>query len=127
ARTRTHDGVAGILLAVAAFVLGRVVFQLHGVPFYGVETDLLGEYIPAARDLLSGRIPLDALIARGPVYPASLAITSWLTGGDFYLAARVVSFGSALVAAALTYLFVADFLGGLAGLASLLLLLGPPV
>lgn len=127
ARTRAHDAVAGILLAVASLVLGRVVFQLHRVPFYGVETDLLGEYIPAARDLLAGRLPLDALIARGPVYPASLAMSSWLTGGDFYLAARIVSFGSALVAAAFTYLFVADFLGGLAGLGSLLLLLGTPV
>jgi 4-amino-4-deoxy-L-arabinose transferase-like glycosyltransferase len=127
ARSRTHDVAAGALLAIAAVAMGRVVFQLHQTPFYGVETDLLGEYIPVARDLLVGRLHLDALVARGPVYPILLALVSRLTAGDFFLAARVVSFLSALLAGAATYLLVADFLGGFAGLGTLVLLLCTPV
>jgi Flp pilus assembly protein TadD len=107
-----------LILAVAVF--------LHPTPLYFVETDLVGEYIPAARDLLAGHVTPERFAFKGPGYPLMLAAMSIPCGGDFYLAARVLGALSSGVAAALAFRLILCWASApVAGFALLALLANP--
>ena len=86
-------------------VLGVTVF-LHQTPLYLVETDLLGQFIPAARELAAGVLVPAHFTYHGVGYPLLLAGLAPLCGGDSYLAARVLSALAAGGAAWLAWLLV---------------------
>ncbi len=99
----------------------------HATPLYGVETDLLGEYIPAARDIAAGSMQAVHYQFHGFGYPLLLAGAAPLVGGDYWLAARLLEVAAAAGGAAAVWALVAGFLGPMAGLIALLALLVNPV
>jgi cytochrome c-type biogenesis protein CcmH/NrfG len=115
------------LAAVGVFLaalIGNLAF--HPVPLYGTETDLLGEYIPAARDL--GRLAINPahFTTKGPGYPLLLALTVPLTQGDMFLAARVIGALATALTVWITFLLFAKLLDSQTALAvSLGLLVNP--
>lgn len=96
------------VLAYTLVVLAVAVF-LHPTPLYYVETDLVGEYIPAAHALAEGRLALEHYTYKGPGYPLILAGAGTLTGGDYFLAARIVSALAAGLSVWLGFLVVQSF------------------
>ncbi len=60
----------------------------HKVGDYGVETDFFWMYVPEAKKILSGTLPIDQF--RGPFYPIMLAIFK-LFIGDFFKAGIVLN------------------------------------
>jgi Flp pilus assembly protein TadD len=103
------------------------VLLAHRVPLLGVETDLLGDSVPAARALAAGRLQAEAFQFRGPGYPLMLAGAARLTHGDEFLAARLANVAAAAGAAGAAWLLFRSFLGPLVGLAVLLGLWANPV
>ena len=104
------------LLAVAALTLwfafiAWVVLLHHPVPLYQVETDLLGEYIPAARELLRGILNPAHYTSKGVGYPLLLAAAVALCGGDAWLAARALNLVAALLAAVLVHRIARQWVG----------------
>ena len=65
-----HDPAAErrCALIVAAWTVSMAIVTLaaHATPLYFVETDLLGEYIPAARELAAGVINGAHYTFKGP-------------------------------------------------------------
>jgi tetratricopeptide (TPR) repeat protein len=100
-------------LAVAiAGALALLAFQLfrHHLPLYGVETDLIGDLIPAARALRTGRIEAAHYEFKGPGYPLLLAVAGAVVRDD-WLAARLINVACAAVGAWLAARIAARFLG----------------
>src|SRR5262245_58473914 len=114
-------------LGLAPVALLVLVLADHGTPLVGVETDLLGDSIPAAHARVAGRITADTFQFRGPGYPLMLAGGAPLTGGDEFLAARLINVAAAVAAAGAAYLLFRAFLGSLGGLGVMLGLLANPV
>lgn len=100
---------------------------VHRTPLFGVETDLLGDSVPAARALRAGEVTPQSFLFRGPGYPLMLAAASALAGGDEFLGARLLNVAAALAAAAAAFLLVRRFLGPAVGLAVTLAMLLNPV
>lgn len=98
------DRVAVALLVAFLAAMAWVALAVHRVPLYQVETDLLGEYVPAARDLLRGVIDPSRYTSKGVGYPLLLAIAGAACRGDFYLAARLLDLAAAAAIAATCYL-----------------------
>lgn len=84
------------LLGLYGAILALVLFVIHRTPLYGVETDLMGEYIPAAEELLWGTITPAHYGTKGFGYPLLLAGVSWLCGGDAWIGARVLNLMAAV-------------------------------
>ena len=97
----SFDMLAALAIALFSAALAWVVFARHPVPLYQVETDLLGEYIPAARELLRGVIDPTHYTSKGVGYPLLLAAASALCGGDFWLGARAINLAAAAAVALL--------------------------
>lgn len=70
----------------------------HKVGDYGVETDFFWMYVPEAKKILSGTLPIDQF--RGPFYPIMLAIFK-LFIGDFFKAGIILN----TIAAGITLYF----------------------
>src|SRR5689334_2509142 len=85
------NAVAPALVLAWTAALVAVSLFAHPTPLYFVETDLLGEYIPAAREWLAGHVDLGHYAYKGPGYPLLLALFGLFTHADFWLAARIVS------------------------------------
>jgi hypothetical protein len=113
--------VALVLAALYALVLAIVALVAHRTPLYQVETDLVGEYIPAANDLLHGRFSPEHYTSKGFGYPLLLAVATPLARGDGFLAARVINVVAAVAGAWLSYVL---FTGLLGAWPALLVLLG---
>jgi tetratricopeptide (TPR) repeat protein len=94
-----YDSIARVALAAFGVVLAWVVLFVHGTPLYGVETDLFGEAVPAARALLAQHVDATNFLYKGPGYPALLAGFAALFRGDFWLAARVLNLVAAVLGA----------------------------
>jgi Flp pilus assembly protein TadD len=98
----------------------------HPVPLYGTESDLLGEYIPAARELGRLTIVPAYFTTKGPGFPALLALTAPFARGDMFLAARAVNAAATGLTVWLTFLLFANLIGAQIALAvSLGLLVNP--
>jgi hypothetical protein len=126
-RSTTIDRIAAALIATWSAAMLAVVLVIHTTPLYGVETDLLGDYALAARELLAGTLKPERFQFHGPGYPALLGLASLLTGGDLYRAARELNVLAAAVAALVAYRLVRRFLGARVALASTAALLAMPV
>jgi Flp pilus assembly protein TadD len=113
-------------VALYTLVLAAVGVLLHPTPLYFVETDLLGEYIPAARAIAAGLLDPAHLAYHGPGYPLMLAGLAPLLGGDHWLAARLLSALSTGCAAWLAFVLVRRFAGGAVALFALAGLLANP-
>jgi tetratricopeptide (TPR) repeat protein len=98
-------------LVAATLGLAFVVLKLHGTPFYGVETDLIGDLVPAARELRAGHVSAAHFEFKGPGYPMLLAIAGALSGGDDWWAARCLNLASAAAGAWFALLIARRFLG----------------
>src|SRR5205085_2652646 len=83
-------------------------------PLYGVETDLLGDFIPAARALRAGQLAAAHFEFKGPGYPALLAVAGMLVGDD-WLAARLLNVLGAVAGAWFAWRVATRFLGRRAG------------
>jgi len=94
---------AAIALAWTA-VVAAVAVLAHPTPLYTVETDLVGEYLPAARQLLAGVVDPAHYAFKGPGYPLLLAVLAGFLRGDVLAAARLLSPVAAGAAAWLAYL-----------------------
>lgn len=117
---------AAILLATASALLvltGNLL--LHPVALYGTETDLVGEYIPAAQELGRGVLHPDRFSTKGPGYPLFLALAAPLAAGDWFLAARVLNAVATGFVVWATYVFFSS-LGSATALAVCLGLLVTP-
>ncbi|HET9327601.1 MAG TPA: hypothetical protein VFQ05_12585, partial [Candidatus Eisenbacteria bacterium] len=84
--TRVAAAIVLAFLGVAAVVNGL----LHSVPLYGTETDLVGEYIPAALELQSGVVSPAHFTTKGPGLPILLVFLGPLVSGDMFAAAKLV-------------------------------------
>ena len=103
--------IAVIVLGLFAVAMAYILLVVHRTPLYGVETDLFGEYIPAARSLLAGHPVATQYEFKGPGYPLLLALSTIATFGDAWLAARLLNLLAALVAARFTFLLVRRTVG----------------
>lgn len=102
-------------LLAASLALAFVVLRLHDTPFYGVETDLIGDLVPAARALRAGHFSAVHFQFKGPGYPLLLAVSGALCGGDYWWAARCLNLVSAAAGAWFAFVIARSFLGAAAG------------
>jgi len=123
---RGWDRAAAFVLALYVILLSWVAIAGHPTPLYTVETDLIGEYIPAAQSLRAGELKADHYGSKGFGYPLALAATSFLTRSDYYLAARVLNVAGAVAGGLFAYLLFRAFFGGAGGLFVLLGLIANP-
>jgi 4-amino-4-deoxy-L-arabinose transferase-like glycosyltransferase len=115
-----------LFVALWALLLMVVVGLWHPTPLYTAETDLIGEYVPAARELMSGQINLAHYTFKGPGYPLLLAGAARLFGGDPALAARYLGPLTSAIAVWAAYLLAALTLGeGIGAFTALALLVSP--
>src|SRR5215470_4072209 len=81
-----------IVGAAYLIITGAISFRYHRVLDFGVESDFLFEYVPLAKRVAEGVIPIGEY--RGPVYPILLAMLKPITR-DFFGAGLVISLLSA--------------------------------
>lgn len=124
---RRLDLVAALLLVLFAAALTWIQLTAHPTPHYGVETDLIGDLVPAAKELRAGTPLVEHFEFKGFGYPLVLAGAATLCGNDFWLAARLVNTIAAVLAGAIVFLLVRRVAGAKAALLVLLgvLLNGP--
>src|SRR6267378_4655101 len=122
-----HSARAAIVIAIWTLGLVVVAVFAHPTPLYFVETDLVGEYLPAARELAAGTLNLSHYAFKGPGYPLLLAWLSAPFRGDVALAARILSPLAAGAATWFAFLLVRMTLGATASWLTLLQLLVAPV
>ena len=90
---------AGLALAGIAFVILLIInLKYHVIGDYNVETDFYWSYVPQARQILGGVVPIEDF--HGPMYPLVLALIAVVTN-DLFHAGVVIS---TLAAAASLYL-----------------------
>ncbi|MFH0989469.1 MAG: glycosyltransferase family 39 protein [bacterium] len=70
------------LLGCYLFIMLMINFSYHTVGDYGVETDFFWSYVPQAREIMKGTLPIENF--HGPAYPIILAIVSLLTKDLFH-------------------------------------------
>jgi Flp pilus assembly protein TadD len=116
---------AWVALGVSLAAMGANL-AFHPVPLYGTESDLLGEYIPAAREVGRLAIVPAHFTTKGPGFPALLALTAPIVHGDMFLAARAVNAAAAGLTVWLTFLLFANLIGEQIALAVALGLLVNP-
>ena len=81
----TNNKYFFLILPVFYFiVVGYFSYTNHTVGDYGVETDFFWDYVPQAKEVLNGIMPIDEF--RGPGYPLILALVSIPFKSDFHLA-----------------------------------------
>jgi Dolichyl-phosphate-mannose-protein mannosyltransferase len=90
--SRKYTGV--VIAAIYFVVVGLVSFIFHTVGDYGIETDFFWGYVPSAKKVLSGEIPMDAF--RGPLYPIVLAVFGYILS-DFFHAGILIAVLSASI------------------------------
>jgi tetratricopeptide (TPR) repeat protein len=118
--TKIQGRIAG-LVCVTFLVAGLFTNStIHPVPLYGTESDLIGEYIPAARDLRRLVIEPTHFTTKGPGYPLILALATPLAGENAFDAAKCVNVLAATIALWGAFQLVAYSLGGYVGLIVLL-------
>jgi 4-amino-4-deoxy-L-arabinose transferase-like glycosyltransferase len=96
AHWRYFPAVAGMFYLLVA---GAVTVRYHRLLDYGMESDFLFEYVPAAREIASGTLPIP--LYRGPVYPLLLAGLGAVTR-DYFRAGLLISIVAAAVTVALS-------------------------
>jgi 4-amino-4-deoxy-L-arabinose transferase-like glycosyltransferase len=96
-----NHAYAGLAIAALFFIVMVFIgLKYHIVGDYGVETDFYWSYVPEARHILEGKIPIEDF--RGPGYPLVLACIALFTS-DLFHAGVVLS--SLAAAASLFFIF----------------------
>jgi 4-amino-4-deoxy-L-arabinose transferase-like glycosyltransferase len=122
--SRMDDRVAaGVCVAFCA--LAWVLARQHQVPDFGVETDFVAHYAPQARNLLAGNGY--TYQHNPPGYALILAATSLLTGGDFFVAGKILSVLAAALLGWVSYLLLRALFDARVALAAMLLILAAMV
>ena len=88
----SHRFTGLIIASVYLVIVGAISFIFHTVGDYGIETDFFWGYVPGAKKVLAGEVPMDAF--RGPLYPMVLAISGFILG-DFFHAGILIAVLSA--------------------------------
>ena len=86
-----NSGQAALIVQWWTLAMCLVTVFLHPTALYFVETDLIGEYLPAAREWLTGSITTSHYAFKGPGYPALLAAFAGAFHLDLALAAKTLS------------------------------------
>ncbi len=89
-----HRFASVAMAAVYFVVMLWIALKYHVVGDYGVETDFYWSYVPQARHILQGSLPIEDF--HGPLYPLVLAAASLITK-DLFHAGVVLSVLSASV------------------------------
>jgi hypothetical protein len=74
-------------------ILLFIAFTFHRIGDYGVETDFYWLYVPQAKEVLKGILPIDAY--KGPIYQSIVALFSLIFAGDFFRAGIFINILSA--------------------------------
>lgn len=91
----------GVVLGALYFIIaGLVSFHYHKILDFGMESDFLFEYVPSARKIVEGILPIGDY--RGPVYPILLSAVNAITG-DYFKSGLLISLLAAAVTVALSY------------------------
>lgn len=98
-----HRYAGAVLAAMYGVVMAVVALQYHVVGDYNVETDFYWSYVPQAKHILQGTIPIEDF--HGPAYPVILALIGLFTR-DLFHAGVVLS----TLAAAASLFFVFELL-----------------
>ncbi len=86
----------GLIFALAYLVIaGLISFLFHTVGDYGIETDFFWGYVPSAKKVLSGEMPIDAF--RGPLYPIVLGAFGFLLGDFFHTGIFIAVLSASIV------------------------------
>lgn len=86
------DLIPFIIYTIILLVINLI---YHKIGDYGVETDFFWMYVPEAKKILNGIVPIDQF--RGPIYPIVLGLFK-LVIGDFFKAGIVLNTISAGIA-----------------------------
>jgi 4-amino-4-deoxy-L-arabinose transferase-like glycosyltransferase len=104
-------GAVALVTATWTLVLAVISVFAHPTPLYQVETDLVGEYIPAARELAHGVFNWSRFTFKGPGYSLMLLLVAKGLHGDYGLAARLLSVTATGVAIFLAHRIVQRTVG----------------
>ncbi|HEV8480471.1 MAG TPA: tetratricopeptide repeat protein [Candidatus Eisenbacteria bacterium] len=107
---------APALIYLYVCVAAVVTLFAHRTPGYGVETDLLTDFAPAARSLLAGKLDASLYQFHGFGYPLLLALFSLPAGGDLFLAGKILNLLSAGASLWLAYAIFRRYGGKAMGL-----------
>jgi Tfp pilus assembly protein PilF len=119
---------AAMLTVAWSFVMLAISLFGHATALYTVETDLVGEYLPAARELASGVLPPPQRFSfKGPGYPLLIATLAAPLRGDVALAARILSPLAAGLSAWLAFILIRRIMGGPTATFALLAMLAAPM
>ena len=122
-----NDRQAAWIAALWTLALIAVNLFGHPTPFYRVETDLVGEYLPAAQELMRGIVSVGHYTFKGPGYPLLLAWLAMPLGGDVAIAARVLAPVAAGCAAWFAYALARLAMGPRVGTFTLVAMLAMPI
>jgi hypothetical protein len=87
--------LAGLAIAGLYFVIMMAVsLKFHVIGDYNVETDFYWSYVPQARHILEGTIPIEDF--HGPAYPMVLALIALLTRDLFHAGVMLSVFAAAI-------------------------------
>lgn len=92
AKYEKFDYIPFILYTIILLIINLI---YHKIGDYGVETDFFWMYVPEAKKILNGTLPIDQF--RGPVYPIVLALFKLIIG-DFFRAGIIINTISAGIA-----------------------------
>jgi len=108
-----------IHLYILLYTIGFYVLVTFSRPIggYGVETDFYSAYVVQAREFLNGVIVIDEF--RGPFYQIVLALFSLITGGEFYVAGKILN----VTCAGLSLLIVWKLIGKISDSSTALLVM----
>lgn len=95
-----HPAAGVVFAGLFACAILALALRFHTIGDYDVETDFLATYVPQAKQVLAGSIPIDDY--RGPLYPILLAACSFVSA-DFFRAGIVLSALAAFLALTLTF------------------------
>ncbi|PYS27564.1 MAG: hypothetical protein DMF75_20145 [Acidobacteria bacterium] len=113
-----------VVLGSAYFIVaGLISFRYHKILDYGMESDFLFEYVPSAREISHGHLPIGDY--RGPVYPILLATVKAILG-DYFKAGLLIGLLAAAVTLALSFMLIRRLFDSRIALSVALLLMGNP-
>ncbi|MGI8782933.1 MAG: glycosyltransferase family 39 protein [Acidobacteriota bacterium] len=109
-----------VILGISYFFIASLIsFRHHQILDYGMESDFLFDYVPLARQITEGHMPIGAY--RGPVYPMMLATANAIVG-DYFKSGLLLSLLSAAVALAFSFSLIRRLFSGEVAVAVALLM-----
>ena len=114
----------GVILGSFYFIVAGVIsFRYHKILDFGMESDFLFEYVPVARKIAEGALPVSGY--RGPVYPILLAAANAVIG-DYFKSGLLIGLIAAAVTLAISYALIRRLFKAEIALAVVLLMMASP-